>query len=419
MGSTSGATPLRSERRSIMRERSFVALLYVLLCAPAPHAALAARTAVDCGADRSALGAAVAAASAGDVLTIRGTCDGTYVVDKPLSLVGAAGATLDGDGAGPVVTIAPDVEATLENLTITGGAAVGQTAVGGILNRGTLQIRRSRIVGNTATGVVGATGGIQSGPSGAASIVIDQSEIFENRASVESTDASAVATATGGLATAGSFRMTRTELRANRAIIVSPSRSRAFGAMLVGAGGARLDRVTVADNVAYAEHTGTTPVPGNPLIAGAIGGITHFPPDELVIRDSVIRDNDAISSSRVGSGSAGGMVSRSTTLIDTDVSGNTAVARTLAVAGIANHNAVLILDGSAVTENSATVTHGDGVAVGAIATGYFGVARTTLRGSRVLGNSAARMGTAIGALYEMPGNGTIEIESSQVEGNEP
>ena len=373
-------------------------------------------TSVDCVTSPVALSAALVAASPGDTLHVLGTCIGVYTVDKNITIAGAPGAALDGNGIGPVVTVEPGVQVTLDNLIVTGGVSRDVFATGGILNQGALEITRSKVIGNMAFGVTRAVGGIESGPATSASILIDQTEISDNTAAVTSADPAApIATATGGVRTHGPIFMIKSEVLNNRASASSVARSRAFGAMTIGAGGGYLDRITVADNTASSEHTGLT---GAGLIAGAIGGITHLPPDLLVIEKSVIQNNHALATSAVGSGSAGGMVSRMTTLIKTEVTGNTAEARTLSIAGIANHNAVLVLDKSDVTGNMASVTDSMGVAVGGIITGYFNVASTSLSKSSVLNNSAFG-GTAIGGLYQVLGNGTYELDKSQVENNQP
>ena len=66
------------------------------------------------------LQAAIAAAAPGDVLTLRaGRYEGAVVIDKPLTLIGEAGATIVGPGSGNVIGVtAPDV--VIRNLTITG-----------------------------------------------------------------------------------------------------------------------------------------------------------------------------------------------------------------------------------------------------------------------------------------------------------
>ena len=99
------------------------------------------------------LQAAIDDANAGDRLRVKGTCVGNFVIDKDLTLRGAAGGNagiLDGNDAGRTVYVASGVTATLRRLTITGGLARAPTRGAGIRNNGTLTIRNSTITGNTA-----------------------------------------------------------------------------------------------------------------------------------------------------------------------------------------------------------------------------------------------------------------------------
>ena len=122
-----------------------------------PAAPAAADTVVRCTGNPSALQPALAAASAGDTLRIEGTCRGTFVVDRNLTLSGKDNATLDGNGAGPVLSIGAGTRVVVETLTVTGGVSSAPVAVGGIANAGRLEMRRSTVKGNVATGEVRAT----------------------------------------------------------------------------------------------------------------------------------------------------------------------------------------------------------------------------------------------------------------------
>jgi hypothetical protein len=64
----------------------------------------------------TSLQAAEVAASPGDTLSAIGTCTGTTVITKNLTITG--GATLDGGHAGSVLTIEPGVTLTISSLTI-------------------------------------------------------------------------------------------------------------------------------------------------------------------------------------------------------------------------------------------------------------------------------------------------------------
>ena len=107
---------------------------------------------VDCrsGGD---LQAAIGAAAPGATLVIRGTCVGTFVVDKDLTLQGRGHRpTLDAGGAGTVLTIPAANRSTgalvrIADLDITGGSP------GGIENWGRLTLDRSTVSGSTGFGI--------------------------------------------------------------------------------------------------------------------------------------------------------------------------------------------------------------------------------------------------------------------------
>ena len=100
------------------------------------------------------LQAAINDASSGDRLRVKGTCVGNFVINKDLTLRGAAGGNagvLDGNDAGTTVVIDAGVTATLRRLTITGGLITTNFG-GGIKNDGTLTVRNSTITGNETQG---------------------------------------------------------------------------------------------------------------------------------------------------------------------------------------------------------------------------------------------------------------------------
>jgi peptidoglycan/xylan/chitin deacetylase (PgdA/CDA1 family) len=95
---------------------------------------------------------AVRAASAGETLTVRGTCRGTVTVGKALTIRGVETATsgpptLAGMDRGPVVTVPGRVMVSLSALTIRGGLA---DRGGGIVNHGTLTLTDVVVRGNKA-----------------------------------------------------------------------------------------------------------------------------------------------------------------------------------------------------------------------------------------------------------------------------
>jgi ferredoxin len=96
----------------------------------------------------STVQAAIEAAAAGDTITLcAGSFTGNLTINKDLTLVGAGEdvTTLQGDGAGTVVTINGGI-VKLQDLRITGGA--GADYGGGIYNAGTLTLTGCTVSGN-------------------------------------------------------------------------------------------------------------------------------------------------------------------------------------------------------------------------------------------------------------------------------
>jgi hypothetical protein len=143
-----------------MRKLSAIALSAILLLVGLA-APVASKTVVDCDAGDD-LQAAIDGAPRGGVVTVRGTCVGNFAIDRDLSVVGRGGATLDGSGLAPVITIPPAVPhpwtpgatVILRGLTVrNGGLVVGSTSAGGILNNGTLTLVDSTVRDNVGNGI--------------------------------------------------------------------------------------------------------------------------------------------------------------------------------------------------------------------------------------------------------------------------
>lgn len=168
---------------------TMAALLLAVAMARSPFARAADFTA----ANQAELVAAIAAANAagaGDH-TIALTADITLTAPLPalnnpaatgITLDGA-GHTLDADGAGTALTVAPATTAAIQNLTITGGAGSsgpnGQSG-GGIFNQGTLTITDSTISGNAASQGAGIFN--YAGELGAANLTLVRVTLSDNDA---------------------------------------------------------------------------------------------------------------------------------------------------------------------------------------------------------------------------------------------
>jgi nitrous oxidase accessory protein NosD len=130
-----------------------------------------------------ALSRAIAAADPGDRLNVFGTCRGNFVIDKSLRVFGNTVATaptvLDGNGSGRVLTVLPQLNATvtvtLARLVVTGGGEGGIEVVEGTV----VDLNRSTVRGNAATNRVGA--GIQNGGD----LTLNNTTVTGNRAALD------------------------------------------------------------------------------------------------------------------------------------------------------------------------------------------------------------------------------------------
>ncbi|WP_347313389.1 nitrous oxide reductase family maturation protein NosD [Defluviimonas sp. SAOS-178_SWC] len=94
---------------------------------------------------------AIAGATPGDVLMLRdGAYTGPVTIDRPLTLTGPAGAVVDGEGQGTVITVAAD-DVAVRGITVTGSGRLNADIDSGIkIMKGAdrARIEENRIVGN-------------------------------------------------------------------------------------------------------------------------------------------------------------------------------------------------------------------------------------------------------------------------------
>ena len=221
---------------------------------------------VDCTTDSSALAVALMSATDGDTLAIQGTCKGTFEIAHSLTLAGNGGATLDGQGAGTVLTIDAGTTVAVNNLAITGGHTdtANNSVAGGIQNSGTLTLTNSTVYGNTAT-VPQFRNGVGGIFNQGGSLTLVDSTVRVNSASATAP----FDTAVGGimnLCCASSVTLTNSTVSGNS----GSSPSDAFGGILNSAPGSvlTLTNSTVSGNSASA--------PGGPTaFSAAVGGISN------------------------------------------------------------------------------------------------------------------------------------------------
>ncbi|MFI5459371.1 MAG: choice-of-anchor Q domain-containing protein [Isosphaerales bacterium] len=188
--------------------------------------------------------------AAGDTVNIApGTYPGPLDVTQDSSLVGAGASAVTISGAGPVVSVASGVTASLDGLTISGGSAANG---GGVDNAGRLTILDSAIDNNSATG---NGGGIENEAGG--TLCISDSTVANNMAGglgggidnqgrltiVNSTVADNSAAAGGGISDEGPLTAVNATVAYNS---TSGGLDSGGGLDVTGAGTATLDNAIVA-----------------------------------------------------------------------------------------------------------------------------------------------------------------------------
>jgi uncharacterized repeat protein (TIGR01451 family) len=232
---------------------------------------------VDCTADPSALATALASANDGDTLAIQGTCKGTFEIAHSVTLAGSVGATLDGQGAGTVLTVDAGNTVAISNLTITGGNG---SSAGGILNNGTVTLTDSSLTDNTATPGTSPNSGGGGIFNQGGSVALTNSTVSGNSASVGS-----VRNGVGGiLSFGGSVTLTNSTVSGNSATSAVSS-STAVGGIAIGGFG----------TPANLTLTGST-VSGNSgsALSDAFGGILDSAPGaHVTATNSTVSGNSA------------------------------------------------------------------------------------------------------------------------------
>lgn len=331
--------------------------------------------------DGSALTDALAAAAPGETLDVRGTCTGTFSLDRSVTLVGQQDAVLDAQGSGTVLTVASAVDVELRDLTVTGGGD------GGIISQGSL----------TLSGTTAVTGNTKSMVDPDFAFVFGGGILNDEGTLVLRDDASVTANA---ISASGSMD------------------DIAFGGGIFSTGD-----VTITDDVTISGNSASTPDGGT-----AAGGGLYNESAIVTIEGATIADNLASSTGGWPAEARGGGIYTvgSMAVLDTAVSNNRAVASGTADArahggGIYKGDGSLALDGT--TSVAGNLASSTGTPAEAFGGGLFADNRdgtTQLLGAAsITGNSISAATAAGGGLFTQ---GTAVLAtgwSGSVSGNAP
>jgi hypothetical protein len=376
------------------------ALALGLIAGASALPAWAATFNVDCASDSGALTTALSSAGDGDTLSIQGTCKGVYVVAHSLTLVGSSGATLDGQGAGTVLTVNAGTTVSIANLTVTDGFAfVG----GGIINQGTLTLTNSSVTAS-GTSFAGAGGGIVNGGSG--TLTLNGSTVRGNSASfgggiynfgpltLNGSIVSGNAGNGGGILNnaSGAVTITNSTLSGNSG--TSPTNG--TGLTNVSGGSVTLDDSNVDGNLgAGISNSGALTVANSTVSrnSGAVGGGIANDGGRLTVTNSTIASNSA-------TGFGGGISNTfngNASVTGSAISNNTAMSG----GGFDNEpSSLLAITNSTITGNTASVS-GGGISV----TGF---STLTLNYDTITGNrSPVGGGIAVTAVTATVLKGTV------------
>src|SRR5216684_3995811 len=174
----------RSKRShsNVLGTATLVLLTLLAFSLTPPSPSYAATLTVCASGCYTTIAAAIAAANAGDTISITDAVhtEAGITVNKTLTIQGqgAANTAVNGNKAGSVFIVNFGVTATIQDMTIQNGSAPAFGG-GGILNYGTLTLSNSRLSGNSASGAYYASGG---GIFNSGTATISNSTLSDNRA---------------------------------------------------------------------------------------------------------------------------------------------------------------------------------------------------------------------------------------------
>jgi hypothetical protein len=300
------------------------------------------------------LQAGIDTAAPGDTLVVKGTCIGSPIITKSLTIKGVSNktfgpATLDGGGIGRALTVENGLSATIIGLMITGGVA-GYLG-GGLLNNGS-------------------------------TVMLDAVTVLGNRSQYDG----------GGLANAGgTMTITNTLVVSNTTTV--------FGGGIWNVGSLTLVNSTVNDNVAGAGGGGILGA-GDPYYESAGG--------RLAITDSTVNGN---ASGQIGGGifnGDGSFMSLTAASVTDNIAGT--------IGGGITNGGIGVITGSTVSHNIASASWGWGGGITNYASPTPGSGVLTIARSTVSSNTAG-IGGGIGNVWTPAGSGALTISDSTVTGN--
>lgn len=334
-------------------------------------------------ADASGGGTVVLAKKATYALTLVGEDDagatGDLDVRSAVTIEGN-GATVDARGEHRVFDVLAGGWLELEDLIVTGGAALGEglpASGGGVRNAGVLEVHRSTITGNTATR---AGGGIEA--SAGSSTTISRSTLSHN--------STGAGPGNGGglhLTGEGTVHVTRSVVSGNTAA------AEGGGLWNSGAGTMTVERTKVTGNTAS----------GDDATMGGGGLFQDAGAGTLTVTRSEIRHNVADGAS----GSGGGILNDQGTVVveRSVVSGNSSQR---AGGGIEANVGTTTLSRTELDDNTTGAAPGNGGGLH-----LTGAGTVTIERSRVTGNAAANEG---GGLWNSE-TGTMTVSRTDIRRN--
>ena len=406
---------MRSATRLKFALGSSVGLAALMVAAPAVASAAAPSGNVPC--TQAALVGAINAANAagGGTINLTQGCDyaltsvdnggnGLPVVTTRISVNGNS-ATIDGTNTVRVFEVdGPGGNLTLNNLTVTGGAAdIG----GGIENPGgTVTLNHSQVTGNTATGAGGGIASATLDPSSVARLTLNNSEVTNNHQTLSPEESDDALGGGGILNILGTVTLNGSGVDTNTAM------------GFVGGGIANGDYLNSSGNTSFLTLNKSHVNDNNAPNAGGGGGIQNLL-GSVTLNSSQVDRNTAPNGAGIASGNGGNPSGSHLVLNKSEVDGNTATAAPgegppIAGGGIANGGEA-VLNNSEVDNNTASHVSGAGI----VNHGAMTLNKSEVNGNTAAGSGPVASGGGIVNGQGPPGTGdtTLTLNNSQVNDN--